>query len=82
MPPPAPPEAVLPFHLAEVDEEDVAAHAQAAGVVGDAAASLSHDAVVDLAAVQDQRAAIVEDAARAGRGVVRGKSLSLNPLTW
>ena len=50
--------------------------------VGDAAASPGHGVVIDLAGVQDQRAAMVEDAGRAGRGVVRGKYLSLNPLTW
>ena len=69
-------------YLAEVDDEDIAAHAHAVGVVGDVAASLGRGVVIGLAGVQDQRAAMVEDAARAGRGVVRGRSLSLNPLTW
>jgi hypothetical protein len=60
--PPAPatgrPLAVLPFHLAEVDDEDVAAHVHADGVVGDVAASLGRGVVIDLAGVQDQRAAM------------------------
>jgi len=80
--PPAPvtgrPLAGLPFHLAEVDDEDVAARAHAAGVVGDVAASLGRGVVIDLAGAQDQRAPWLRMLPALAEGVARGKSLSLN----
>jgi hypothetical protein len=61
------------FCLAEVDDEDAAAHAHAAGVVGDVAAFLGRGVVIDLAGRSGSACAMVEDAARAGRGAVLSK---------
>src|SRR5689334_7036047 len=57
--------------LAELDDQDAGAGAAlAAGAAGDSAAASGRGVVIDLAGVQDQRAAVVEDAARAGVGGV------------